>query len=150
MQEDADGSLIVIDTGAWYKLCCPTSQLAKPDVLGAIYRIRRKNGPRIEDPRGLKLNWAGMKPAELVKLLDESRPAVRSRAIESLGKQGGDAVPALVAALGTSSSVEARRNAVWALTRIDGTVARAAVRQALNDPEETIRQAACHSSGGMA
>ena len=36
--EDADGSLIVIDTGGWYKLCCPTSQLAKPDVLGAIYR----------------------------------------------------------------------------------------------------------------
>ena len=39
--EDADGSLLVVDTGAWYKLCCPTSQLAKPDVLGAIYRVRR-------------------------------------------------------------------------------------------------------------
>ena len=37
--EDADGSLLVIDTGGWYKLCCPTSQLAKPDVLGGIYRI---------------------------------------------------------------------------------------------------------------
>ena len=40
--EDADGSLLVIDTGGWYKLCCPTSQLHKPDVLGAIYRIRKK------------------------------------------------------------------------------------------------------------
>ena len=39
--EDADGSLIVINTGGWYKLCCPTSQLWKPDILGAIYRIRR-------------------------------------------------------------------------------------------------------------
>ena len=39
--EDADGSLIVVDTGGWYKLCCPTSQLHKPDVLGAIYRVRR-------------------------------------------------------------------------------------------------------------
>ena len=38
--EDADGSLLVVDTGPWYKLCCPTSQLAKPAVLGAIYRIR--------------------------------------------------------------------------------------------------------------
>ncbi|MBA2602310.1 MAG: dehydrogenase, partial [Acidobacteria bacterium] len=38
--EDADGSLLVIDTGPWYKLCCPTSQLAKPDVPGAIYRVR--------------------------------------------------------------------------------------------------------------
>ena len=32
--EDADGSLLVVDTGGWYKLCCPTSQLLKPDVLG--------------------------------------------------------------------------------------------------------------------
>jgi hypothetical protein len=31
--EDADGNLLVIDTGAWYKLC-PSSQLAKADVLG--------------------------------------------------------------------------------------------------------------------
>ena len=93
----------------------------------------------------MKLDWAGMKAAELVKLLDEPRPAVRSRAIESLGKRGGDAVADLAATLGASSSVEARRNAVWALTRIEGAAARAAVRQALNDPEETIRQAACHS-----
>ncbi|MBX3747468.1 MAG: c-type cytochrome [Verrucomicrobiae bacterium] len=38
--QDADGSLLVVDTGGWYKLCCPSSQLAKSDVLGAIYRIR--------------------------------------------------------------------------------------------------------------
>ena len=51
--EDADGSLLVVDTGGWYKLCCPTSQLAKPDVLGAIYRVRRKGAPAVDDPRGL-------------------------------------------------------------------------------------------------
>src|SRR5690606_22557314 len=45
--EDADGSLIVINTGGWYKLCCPTSQLWKPDVLGAIYRVRRTVAPKI-------------------------------------------------------------------------------------------------------
>ena len=48
--EDADGSLLVIDTGGWYKLCCPTSQLAKPDVLGAIYRIQRTGQARLGDP----------------------------------------------------------------------------------------------------
>ena len=58
--EDADGSLLVIDTGAWYKLCCPTSQLAKPDVLGAIYRVRRKGAPAVKDPRGLSLAWNTM------------------------------------------------------------------------------------------
>jgi len=39
--QDADGSLLVVDTGGWYKLCCPSSQLVKPDVLGAIYRVKR-------------------------------------------------------------------------------------------------------------
>jgi len=44
--EDADGSLLIVDTGAWYKLCCPSSQLAKADVFGGIYRVRR-NGAKV-------------------------------------------------------------------------------------------------------
>ena len=56
--EDADGSLLVVDTGGWYKLCCPTSQLDKPDVLGAIYRVSPQGcgasarSARVEDRRG--------------------------------------------------------------------------------------------------
>ena len=67
VKEDANGSLLVIDTGGWYKLCCPTSQLPKPDVLGAIYRVRRKGAPRVEDPRGLKLEWAKADAKDLAK-----------------------------------------------------------------------------------
>ncbi len=44
---DADGSLLVVDTGGWYKLCCPSSQLAKPDVFGAIYRVRKIGAPKL-------------------------------------------------------------------------------------------------------
>src|SRR5205807_7358603 len=91
--EDADGSLLVIDTGGWYKLCCPTSQLHKPDVLGAIYRVRRKDTPRIDDPRGRKLPWAKLKADDLAKLLEDQRPAVRRRAIEALAATGPSAVP---------------------------------------------------------
>jgi putative membrane-bound dehydrogenase-like protein len=40
-----DESLLVIDTGGWYKLCCPSSQLVKADVFGGIYRIRNPNPP---------------------------------------------------------------------------------------------------------
>src|SRR5437660_12218 len=47
--EDADGSLLVVDTGGWYKLCCPSSQLAKPDVLGAIYRVRKHGAQKLPD-----------------------------------------------------------------------------------------------------
>src|SRR5439155_6529087 len=42
-------------------------------------------------------------------------------------------------------SPEARCNAVWAATRINGADARAAVRGALADPDEIVRQAAIHS-----
>ncbi|MBA4017908.1 MAG: hypothetical protein C0483_12090 [Pirellula sp.] len=41
--EDADGSLLVVDTGGWFRIGCPNSQIAKPDILGGIYRIRRAN-----------------------------------------------------------------------------------------------------------
>jgi putative membrane-bound dehydrogenase-like protein len=142
--EDADGSLIVINTGGWYKLCCPTSQLWKPDILGAIYRIRRTGAPKIDDPRGLKIAWRDASAKALAELLGDPRPAVRSRAIQELAARGQQAIPALEEAL-KSASVDARRNAVWALTRIDRPEARSAVRVALGDRDDTVRQTALHS-----
>jgi putative membrane-bound dehydrogenase-like protein len=143
--EDADGSLLVVDTGGWYKLCCPSSQLAAPDVLGAIYRVRRKGAPRIADPRGLSLAWKAMHPPDLAKLLGDARPAVQNRAVEQIARAGTSAVPLLDGVLETSPSVDARRNAVWALTRISANGARASVRSALNDGDQSVRLAALHS-----
>jgi putative membrane-bound dehydrogenase-like protein len=144
--EDADGSLLVIDTGGWYKLCCPTSQLHKPDVLGAIYRIRRHGGPRVDDPRGLALEWKRATAAELTQRLQDPRPAVRRRAVAALAVRGKGAVQALAAvAPNGADSAEARCDAVWAATRIDRADARALVRNGLEDRDETVRQAALHS-----
>ena len=143
--EDADGSLLVIDTGGWYKLCCPTSQLAKPDVPGAIYRIRKRGAPRIEDPRGRRIDWDGLKSEKLADLLDDERPAVRSQAIHRLSKLGPEAFSTLSETVMTSHSVRARRGAVWALTRIEDARAREMVRPALSDQDESIRQAALNS-----
>ncbi len=141
--EDADGSLLVVDTGGWYKICCPTSQLQKPDVLGAIYRIRRSGTKRSDDPRGLKLDWLALKPPDLAALLDDSRPAVRRRAIEALGAKGEAAIGALKPLLEPSShSPDVRRNAVWTLAHIDTAAARDAARQALADSDSDVRQAA--------
>lgn len=145
--EDADGSLLVVDTGAWYKLCCPTSQLAKPDVLGAIYRVRRTNAARVEDPRGATLPWKTMSPSALAGLLSDARPAVQNRAVRELAARAGDAVPALTDTLRTNGSADARRNAVWALTRIDGAAARGAGRIAIQDADESVRHAAIHAAG---
>ncbi|MSU56699.1 MAG: c-type cytochrome [Pedosphaera sp.] len=145
--EDADGSLLVLDTGAWYKICCPTSQLSKPDVLGAIYRVRRKGAPKVDDPRGLKLAWGKMKPDELAKLLGDERPAVAERTVQQLAKKGKAAVPPLADVLKKSTSPKTRRNAVWALTSIDHPKARESVRLALADKEQSVQHATLHSVG---
>jgi putative membrane-bound dehydrogenase-like protein len=157
--EDADGSLLVIDTGGWYKLCCPTSQLSKPDVLGAIYRVRRTNAPKVNDPRGLKLAWATMTTDELVKLIGDNRPAICSRAIQQLAKEGNKPVPLLTALLqkpaqanktdltsAESTEIRSRRNAVWALIQIGTGEARGAARIALADDDESVCQAAIHGA----
>ncbi len=145
--EDADGSLVVIDTGAWYKLCCPTSQLAKPDVLGGIYRVRRVGAPKVQDPRGRSLAWKTMAPAGLAALLKDERTAVQNRAVRELASRGDTALSALTDVLETSTSNDARRNAVWALTRINGTPAREANRIALADPDESVKHAAILAAG---
>lgn len=142
--EDADGSLLVIDTGGWYKICCPTSQLAKPDVLGGIYRIRKIGAPKIDDPRGLKLPWSTLTPPALAKLLADERPYVTDRAVHLLGRQGETALGAIKDTGLKAASPVARRNAIWTLARIDGPAARAAVRSALGDSDPTVVQTALH------
>jgi putative membrane-bound dehydrogenase-like protein len=145
--EDADGSLLVLDTGGWYKLCCPSSQLAKSDVLGAIYRVRRSSMARPEDARGLKISWKESSPAQLTRLLDDERPAVRHRAVEELARRGEAALEALAGALKRGNSVERRRNALWALTQMNSAKAREMVRGAFSETDPEVRKVAIHSAG---
>ena len=142
--EDADGSLLVIDTGGWYKLCCPTSQLHKPDVLGAIYRIRKKGAERPADPRGLELDWQAA-PSRLTPYLDDDRPAVRERARAELARRGS--ASELKQTLDRSQSTRARRNAAWSLSRIDSEEAREVIRGGLGDTHSGVRQASAHIAG---
>lgn len=152
--EDADGSLLVVDTGGWYKLCCPTSQLWKPDVIGAIYRIRKAGSPKVQDPRGLSIAWGKATPTQLTKYLDDERPRVVTRAIHQLASRKSEAIPALHHTLKSSKYEQARRNAVWALTQIDDAKAREAVYAAFPtgknsyvDPNDTVVQTAIYSIG---
>lgn len=142
--EDADGSLLVVDTGGWYKLCCPTSQLHKPDLLGAIYRVRRKDAKPVDDPRGKKIKWASLSEQQLADLLDDARPVVRRRAVTELAQRGKPAMTSLSEVL-KGKSAEAKRNAVWVATRISSEDASSLIRRGLRDADETVRQVALHS-----
>ncbi|MGD9645516.1 MAG: HEAT repeat domain-containing protein, partial [Pirellulales bacterium] len=150
--EDADGSLLVIDTGGWFRSGCPTSQVAKPQIAGAIYRIRRVAADAIDDPRGLQVDWQKTPAADLATLLDDARPAVRERAIEALATResttGDEAIAALAGTQADPKSTAVRRtNVVWALTRIGTPAAQQTIREGLNDADATVRQAAASSAG---
>ena len=147
--EDADGSLLIVDTGGWYKLCCPTSQLVKPDILGAIYRVRRSDAKRVDDPRGLKIAWSKY---QIASYLGDARPAVRRRAMAELVSLDRDAIRRLDKFFGKDANrpkaddIERMAvNGVWTLARIGTDYARRGLRAALNDRNAAVRQAAIHS-----
>ncbi|MEX2309091.1 MAG: PVC-type heme-binding CxxCH protein [Pirellulales bacterium] len=160
---DADGSLLVIDTGGWYKLCCPTSQLWKPDVLGGIYRVRRAGAATPVDPRGRQIDWHGLSIEQLWRLLADNRPAVRQRAGRNFVHRGDSAamhrfltqlaergVAAAISAPGpTSTSADSSCDAqtaslarAWALGRIESAEAGTLTRQMLRHEDEHVRHVA--------
>ncbi|MEO2019893.1 MAG: PVC-type heme-binding CxxCH protein [Fuerstiella sp.] len=151
--EDADGSLLVIDTGGWFYRGCPTSQIAKPDVLGGIYRIRRDGMTTQVDPRGLRIDWSARTNPQLMRDLKDTRFAVREQAIQECVKRGEKIVDRLIATA-RSADVFARRNAIWAATRIFSQTsshkARTVLLHGLVDRDAGIRQAAWHGLGAAA
>ena len=157
IMEDADGSLLLIDTGGWFNISCPFSEMAKPEIPGAVYRIRRSRTEPEKDPRGLSLNWSDPSFEELFARLGDVRPFVRDRAVatwHALGQRSSGDVAArflretLTAnTLNRPESALARRNAVWAASRIGTDAARLAVVAGLEDPQTDVCQAAIRSAG---
>ena len=120
--EDADGSLLVIDTGGWFRIGCPTSQIAKPEIAGAIYRVRKAGAHRVDDPRGVEIAWATPRPDPQVcaARLSDARPAVRQRAIDELALAlEHDAIDesSIVSAVHDSESDDQHTNMLWAFAR---------------------------------
>ena len=150
--EDADGSLLILDTGGWYKLCCPSSQLVKPDVTGAIYRVKKAGAHKVEDPWGLKEEDLDPKsPSSAALLLDDGRPAVRWKAVERLASLGQKVVKKLddYPYAGGAMHPLGVLHALHALTRIDHPDARKVVRETYLDyrGDAAVRLAAIHSAG---
>ncbi len=126
--EDADGSLLVLNTGAWFLNGCPTSRVAKPEIYGGIYRVKKVGGTVVDDPRGKKLELATQEPAQWLKRLQDPRPAIREQAIERLSlvvedplvTNGGQPAFSLVANILQGLPTEtAQQNAIWSLARRD-------------------------------
>ncbi|PYV42877.1 MAG: dehydrogenase [Acidobacteria bacterium] len=147
VMEDADGSLLVVDTGAWFIHGCPISRISKPQIRGAIYRVRKISAPKIEDPRGEKLKLEHLPVAELSRYVADSRTAVRDRSLQLLVETGENSVGTLKEIRQKAASPEIRCEAVFALSRIGSAAAQQAIRQALDDPDFLVRVAAARAVG---
>lgn len=152
--EDADGSLLAVDMGAWFNYGCPTAKIARPEVFGSIYRIRRTGVPAVNDPWGRMHDLKQFPPEKLVQWLDDPRPLFRDRVITELARRGDPAVAVLHQAAvrgpeseGRGNDVLRRRNALWALCRIGTPSALVVVRQGLDDKDSSVRMVAAHCAG---
>lgn len=165
--EDADGSLLVVDTGGWFYRGCPTSQMARPDVLGGIYRIRRTGMTTVPDPRGHAIDWSRRTRSELLRDLKDTRFAVRERATHEVAVRPETVSARQLAHTIRNADLPARQQALWAVARrlagshyrstkspsetraIDAATKqtedlRAAVVAALADPNTRVRRVACN------
>lgn len=145
--EDADGSLLVVETGGWFIKGCPLSQVSKPELKGAIYRVRKKGAKRDSDPYGKTINWASLSLSEAAQKLADPRSFVQDRSIEFLVQEGERSIPVLVNLLQKSKSSDTRTKATFGLYRIGTEHARAGVRLALVDTSEQVAIAAARAVG---
>ncbi len=145
--EDADGSLLIVETGGWFIKGCPLSQVSKPELEGAIYRVRRQGANPIKDPYGNQMLWASLSPESILPYLEDPRPFVRDRAVQSLVDQGAAAIKPLTTLLSASKGADTRTRIVFALYRIGTEEALSSVRTALKDPDLQVRVAAARCAG---
>ena len=145
--EDADGSMLVVNTGGWFILGCPLSRVAKMDVNGGIYRIRRNGAPRVSDPWGKKLDLKSMPVQTLAATIKDPRLAVRDNVIEGLVEKGEPAVLPIKNTLLRSENEEIRASGVFALYRIGTANAIKEARLGLNDASMIVRTSAARVIG---
>jgi len=146
---DADGSLLVVDTGGWYKICCPTSQLEKADVLGGIYRVRKKGAQVLDDPRGKLIDWKHTAPQQLWELLADERAAVREHATREFAAQRDSArLRTFLDGLarqdhtGLGEDLTGALARVWALGQVNNSQSQNLIRTLLKHSQADIRKTA--------
>ena len=123
-----DGSLLVIDTGGWYNLCCPSSGVDQSIAPGGIYRLTTR---------------------AIADRLKNSAQTVEAG--KSFGRFGNSVIDALSTARAmqlardTAEPLKNRQLALWRVCRLNDDAAHTALISALQLPEPSLRQIAAHS-----
>ena len=145
--EDGDGSLLVVETGGWFILGCPLSQVSKPQLRGAIYRISKKDGSRVKNPYGNNLDWAGMTSNQVAEYLTDPRPIVADRAQRELIDRGPESSKQFSDVLNESGLIQARIRATFGLYQLHTAKSLKALETAFQDEALEVRLAAARAAG---
>lgn len=147
--EDADRSLLVIDTGGWFRIGCPQSQVAKAHIQGGIWRLR--NGAENDrDPRGTEIDWNALDPAGTIRRMSAESQYVRDAAREAFARKLEDDATSKAATKTAIAELKSndrpfglsRRSLIQAAGRPGVATANEILNVALDLPE---RQAACRA-----
>lgn len=85
MEDPRDGSLLLFDTGGWFRIGCPSSLMAKSDLLGAVYRIKPKKPQQATlASRSAHVRIRKSDPQALVSGLKSDDPFVLRQTLESI------------------------------------------------------------------
>ena len=139
--QDADGSLLVLDTGAWYLHGCPVSRIAKPAFKG----VRAALGDsalivRVAAARMAGLNEDVEATDRLMEMVRTEEPAARRQAAEALGRIGeARAVSVLIEASANPEDRFVEHSLIYSLIRLG---AEEPLNRALDHPNPRIRKAA--------
>ncbi len=119
--ESPDGSLLVIDTGGWYNLCCPSSHIDQSIAAGGIYRLTSATTRQTAVQPAV--NWQTLPGHEASAMVKNSQIPLRDRqqALWRLCRIAGD---------GANN---------------ERTAAQAELIESLGASEPSLRQIAAHS-----
>jgi len=88
MEDPRDGSLLLFDTGGWFRIGCPSSLMAKSDLLGAVYRIKPKK-PRPVKVLAAKRNDP-LDKKSVITMLKSEKPFLQRSACDALARDTSD------------------------------------------------------------
>ena len=89
MEDPRDGSLLLIDTGGWFRIGCPSSLMAKSDLLGAVYRIRPKqHGSKSAELHDIAASLGKPSDQSVAAQLSSSVPSDVRRACDAIAIRG--------------------------------------------------------------
>ncbi len=160
--EDADGSLLIVDTGGWYNLCCPSSRVDQKTAAGGIYRLSIEKTAELAPDEKVALRSVETDKNQrksqdnIPRWLNDPRPWVARRAQLDLLEISSERADSLVAQLArdvndSSRTIDQRLKSLWGLCTLGSTAALTAITEQLSDSltpndanEEQLQQAACH------